>query len=64
MALKALTRILPYCSENFEIESQRQLIMTTLFSAMKMPHEEIQLLVFYALQETVFIGYDYLLNYI
>ena len=46
MALKALTRILPYCSENFEIESQRQLIMTTLFSAMKMPHEEIQLLVF------------------
>jgi hypothetical protein len=46
MALKALTRILPNCSENFEIESQRQLIMTTLISAMKMPHEEIQLLAF------------------
>lgn len=46
MALKALARILPNCSENFEVESQRQLIMTTLISAMKMPHEEIQLLAF------------------
>ena len=46
MALKALARILPSCSANFAVEPQRELIMSTLFTAMKMPDEEIQLLVF------------------
>ena len=46
MALKALARILPSCSTNFAVEPQRELIMSTLFTAMKMPDEEIQLLVF------------------
>jgi len=46
MALKALARILPNCSENFKIESQRQLIMTAIISAIKMPQEEIQVLAF------------------
>jgi hypothetical protein len=41
MALIALAKTLPFCSENFKIENQRELIMESIFTAIKMPEEAI-----------------------
>lgn len=60
MAARAFFQALPYASNNFKVESERDYIMARIFEALTIPEEEIRVI---AMQTLVEIGrqeYEYI----
>lgn len=64
IAIKALLRIIPSTSQNFENKDQRDFIMDGLFRALEINEEDIQVKALEALSEVPTIGYNCITDYV
>ena len=64
LALTSLIRTLPSCEENFNIENQRNYIMSGILNAVQIDDEDVKTLAFQALDEVPLVGYNHLSNYL